>query len=93
MSSPSTISLQHHAHQPTIQRVVAVLWPSFLVAGLATILFFAINDPHDLWPDSPLGRLGLYSVGFFAFWGLGVMSSAMTCYFSRPCERVQNTKH
>ncbi len=92
MSLPNTVSYQHHTQQPKIQRFIAVLWPSFLVAGVATTLFFAMNDPHDLWPDSPLGRLGFYSVGFFAFWGLGIVSSAMTCYFSRPCERVQSAK-
>ncbi len=30
---------------PLIQRVTAVLWPSFLCAGAATVLFFTAFDP------------------------------------------------
>jgi hypothetical protein len=73
---------------PLVQRFIAVLWPSFIVALLATVAFFFAFDPLELWPASRLGRLGAYTVGFFAFWGLGAASSALTCYFQRPCERT-----
>jgi len=33
---------------PTIQKFIAVLWPSFLTAGIATILFFTAFDPQLL---------------------------------------------
>ncbi|MBT6731519.1 MAG: hypothetical protein HOA79_00805, partial [Acidiferrobacteraceae bacterium] len=33
---------------PVMQRVIAVLWPSFFMAGAATIIFFAIFDPYEL---------------------------------------------
>ncbi len=75
---------------PVIQRVIAILWPSFLVAGLATAVFFTVFDPLDLAalinrPDS--SRTGIYSVGFFLFWILTVTSCALSCYFQRPCQR------
>ena len=73
---------------PTIQKVVAVLWPSFITAGLATILFFTLFDPIELsliagGPE--VTRLGGYTIGFFLFWLLTSVSCALTCYFRRPC--------
>lgn len=74
-----------------MQRVTAVAWPSFLVAGVATVVFFTLFDPLQL--DSPVappayGRLEGYSIGFFAFWGLCALSSALTLYFLKPCRPV-----
>ncbi len=78
---------------PLVQRIVAVLWPSFLTAGLATTLFFTVFDPLDLaaltnYPD--VSRTGAYSIGFFLFWLLTSSTCALTCYFQRPCHRPGN---
>ena len=35
---------------PGIQKCIAVLWPSFLVAVVATGAFFSAFDPRDLYP-------------------------------------------
>lgn len=72
---------------PVLQQVVSVMWPSFLTASLATVLFFVVFDPVTLslvagGPE--LTRLGGYTIGFFAFWLLTSTSSALTCYFRRP---------
>ncbi len=74
---------------PTIQKVIAILWPSFLTAGVATILFFTAFDPELIMQVSgyaPISRLGGYTVGFFMFWALTSISSVLTCYFQRPCD-------
>jgi len=76
---------------PRIQKIVAILWPSFLVAGVATVLFFTVFDPERLLMDKSWGnisRLGAYSIGFFLFWLLTASSCALTCYFMRPCDRI-----
>jgi cytosine/uracil/thiamine/allantoin permease len=78
---------------PLVQRIVAVLWPSFLTAGLATTLFFTVFDPLDLaaltnYPD--ISRTAAYSIGFFLFWLLTSSTCALTCYFQRPCHRPGN---
>lgn len=76
---------------PTVQKLVSVLWPSFLTAGVATILFFTAFDPYDLGMAlgiEELDRLEAYSIGFFAFWILTASSCALTCYFQRPCDQV-----
>ena len=75
---------------PTIQRVISVLWPSFLTAGAATVVFFTVFDPQAIqmcinFPE--ISRLGAYTIGFFMFWLLTATSCALTCYFQRPCDQ------
>ncbi len=77
---------------PVAQHIISILWPSFLTAGLATILFFTVFDPAQLgtivgFPD--ITRIGGYTMGFFLFWLLTAISSAMTCYFRKPCSSVK----
>ncbi len=75
------------------QRIISVLWPSFLTAGAATILFFTAFDPQLIMAVSGYGeisRLGGYSVGFFLFWMLTASSCVLTCFFQGPCPTVDN---
>lgn len=72
---------------PIAQQIISVMWPSFLTATTATIIFFTLFDPVELgqiggFPD--LTRIGGYTIGFFCFWLLTSISCAMTCYFRRP---------
>lgn len=63
------------------QRWMGVAWPSFLVAGLLEVLVFALVDPQDLrWfgQDLDLSRQAIYTLAFFAFWALAMLSSALT---------------
>ena len=77
---------------PKTQKIVAVFWPSFLTAGLATILFFAAFDPQLLMQVSGYGhisRMGGYTVGFFLFWALTASTCTLTCYFQKPCHKPE----
>jgi hypothetical protein len=70
----------------TMQRLIWILWPSFIVAGVGEGVFFTLFDPMDLQLfDAPIeaSRLAVYTVGFFAFWLFAAASSALTCYFQR----------
>jgi len=72
---------------PLVQRLAAILWPSFLLAGAATGVFFTFFDPVTLLEcegEAPLGRTAAYSLGFFGFWLLCAAASAATYYFLRP---------
>jgi len=74
---------------PRIQRFIAVLWPSFLMASLATVLFFTAFDPALFLAYTKFAetsRLAAYTVGFFLFWLLTLSSCVLTCFFQRPCE-------
>jgi hypothetical protein len=76
-----------------VQRISAVLWPSFLLSGGATTLFFTMFDPWDMLAcagEPPLSRIAVYSVGFFLFWLLTATSSLLTVYFLRPCALVNS---
>ncbi len=72
-----------------VQRIIAVLWPSFLTSGVATILFFTAFDPQEILLGTrfaEISRLAAYSTGFFLFWALTSCTCLLTCYFQRPCE-------
>lgn len=75
------------------QRIISILWPSFLTAGVATILFFTAFDPQLIVAVSGYGeisRLGGYSIGFFLFWLLTSISCLLTCFFQRPCPTIDD---
>jgi hypothetical protein len=62
-----------------------ILWPSFLMAGVASAVVFALVDPLDvaifgyIRPEREL----LYAAGFFFFWTIAGLSSFLTLYM-RP---------
>ena len=50
---------------------ILVLWPSFVVAGIAEMLFFTLVNPRELYlfgNTVEYSPLATYSIGFFAFW-------------------------
>lgn len=67
-------------------RVMWVLWPAFLVAGVLEMAVFAMVDPEDVtWLGHPLqlSRTGIYSLSFFVFWAATAASSAITTMLAR----------
>jgi hypothetical protein len=72
-------------------RLMWVLWPAFLAAGVAEAIFFTVFDPFDLhFFGSPLeiSREAIYTMGFFGFWALGIASSALTVFLGNsPWEK------
>ncbi|HYQ24249.1 hypothetical protein [Stenotrophomonas sp.] len=83
MNTPSS-----SRRQQLIQHWGAVLWPSFIAAGLASVVFFAFVDPLRLqaisFPGGTISRELGYTVGFFMFWAVTALSSAVTWYLQRP---------
>jgi hypothetical protein len=68
------------------QRLGWVLWPSFLVACAAELVFFSLFDPSDLQlfgQPVEADRMLVYTLGFFAFWAIGAVSSALTVFLAR----------
>lgn len=63
------------------QKLMWIAWPAFLVAGLLEMLVFALVDPQDIhWFGRPLelSRLGVYTIAFFVFWAMTMLSSGLT---------------
>ncbi len=68
------------------QRLGWVLWPSFLMASVAELAFFAVVDPTDLTlfgVPVEAERMTVYAIGFFAFWLIGAISSALTVFLAQ----------
>lgn len=63
------------------QRMMWIVWPAFLMAGVLEMLVFAMVDPENLsWFGQPvkLSRQGVYTVAFFVFWIITMLSSGLT---------------
>jgi hypothetical protein len=71
---------------PVLQRTMYVIWPAFLAAIAAEIVFFALFDPLDFNMRLSLSREAVYTFGFVAFWLLGMLSSALTLLLQRPLD-------
>ena len=68
------------------KRLIWILWPSFIVGGIAEMVFFTLIDPQELYLlGQPIhwSPIAVYSLGFFMFWGIAAASSAFTCYLQR----------
>ncbi len=80
---------------PGPRTVVAmrVLWPAFVMAGVAEALVFAVLDPNDLrWFGGDavgLTRVAVYTVTFLIFWVVISAASAITLLLGRGSEPPQ----
>jgi hypothetical protein len=66
-----------------MKQAIWILWPSFVVGGIAETIFFTLFDPQELQVfgvQHEFSRVAVYSVGFFLFWLLAACSSAFTCF-------------
>lgn len=63
------------------QRWMWIAWPAFLMAAVLEMLVFAFVDPNELqWRGQGLGlsREAVYTLTFFLFWGVAMLSSTLT---------------
>lgn len=75
------------------QRIMWIVWPSFLMAGVLEVLVFAMVDPQDVhWfgQAMQLSRQGIYTIAFFAFWLVTLLSSALTALLAVPSLEVNH---
>lgn len=74
-----------------MQRILWVVWPSFIVAGVAEAIFFTVIDPQELYlfgQPVHFSKIATYSIGFFGFWMVCAASSLMTVFFQRDAAEV-----
>ncbi|MCK0511284.1 hypothetical protein [Aromatoleum buckelii] len=70
---------------------IQVLWPSFLVAGIAEAVFFTVVDPKTLYflgEPVEYSLTATYSIGFFGFWIVCAVSSLATLFLLRSPEEL-----
>ncbi len=77
---PRTLGPSLHRH------LGSVLWPAFLMAGVAEALIFAVVDPQALsWFGAQpiaVSPQAIYSISFFALWALMALACALTLLLS-----------
>ena len=69
-----------------MKHIIWILWPAFITAGIAEVVFFTAIDPQQLYllgQPVALSPLATYSIGFLMFWLVCAGSSLMT-YFMLP---------
>ena len=75
-----------------VQRVSSVLWPAFMVAAAAELVFFGLVDPMDLQVFDSLqadgDRTSAYSLGFLFFWCVGVVATVIHDVLNRPAAEI-----
>lgn len=74
-----------------MQKLIWILWPSFVVAGIAEAVFFTLIDPQELYlfgEPANFSRIATYSIGFFAFWAVCAASSTFTCFIQRSAQEI-----
>ena len=77
------------------RRLMWIAWPAFLMAGIVEMLIFAVVDPEALhWFGEPLqlSREGAYTLAFFIFWIIIMVSSALTTVLSLSASEVNSQK-
>lgn len=74
-----------------MRKLMELLWPSFLVAGVAEMAFFTLLDPKELFlfgQPVHFSPLATYSIGFFGFWLACGASSLLTWFLGRSADEV-----
>ena len=78
------------------QAAFTVVWISFLIAAVGTMVFFAFFDPVELgtlfFEDASISHDAGYAAGFFFFWVLCAVCSGVTAYLVRTAPK-RDAKH
>lgn len=66
-----------------LRQIIWILWPSFLVAGIAEGLLFTVIHPDDILlfgEPIALSNEGVYTLGFLIIWLFCAISSALSFF-------------
>jgi len=76
------------------QRIASTVWPSFMVAVIASMIFFSLFDAELLglamMPERDFSALTGYGICFFFFWIIALLSSSTTLFLRRTRRRRTN---
>lgn len=77
-------------------RLLIILWPAFLMAGVLEMMVFSVVNPSDL---QVLGLDGMqwssrtiYSVSFLVFWAVISAASAITWLLHQTAEEINTQR-
>jgi hypothetical protein len=74
------------------RQIMVILWPSFLIAGVASAIVFAFIDPLDVAIFGYIrpAREWLYAIGFFLFWVMAGLSSTLSIIMNPEPDATEN---
>ncbi|MBL8330942.1 MAG: hypothetical protein JNJ71_19045 [Rubrivivax sp.] len=79
-----------------VERVLLVLWPAFVMAGVLEALVFVVVDPESLtWfggPPVELSRQAVYTISFLIFWAVIAAASAASALLASQNDRLAESK-
>ncbi|WP_397475707.1 hypothetical protein [Pusillimonas sp.] len=67
-----------------LRALMWILWPSFLIGAATSATVFAMVDPLDIpiFGFIELSRQQMYAGGFFLFWIMAALSSALSLFMA-----------
>ena len=74
-----------------LKRMMWILWPSFIAAGIGVGIVFTLIDPMELvvlGDHVHASRTNIYSLGFFVLWAIAAMASAMSCFLAAGSDEL-----
>lgn len=77
-----------------LKKMMWILWPSFIAAGIGVGIIFSLIDPMELvvlGDRVHASRTTVYSLGFFLLWAIAVMASAISCFLATGSENNMST--
>ena len=75
--------------------LIAILWPSFVSAGVALVLLYIILDPIHIADAVGLpgsSRIAIYSLSFIFFWFQAILASVFCLLFIAPTRYLNPKK-
>ncbi|APW44752.1 hypothetical protein [Rhodoferax saidenbachensis] len=77
------------------KRLMWIIWPAFLMAGVMEVLVFSLADPQELsWfgQQLELSRQTVYTVSFFVFWLVLGLGGALTLLLSLSAKEINDVE-
>lgn len=74
-----------------MRKIMLLLWPSFIIAGLASITFFAIFDPHELSLHGTQlfdDKRAAYTFFLLAAWAFGALNTAVVIVLQKNADEI-----
>jgi len=74
-----------------MKKGILLFWPSFIIAVLATAVFFSIFDPAELKLHGNAlftDKLSAYSVFFLISWAFGALNTAIVLVLEKPSRDI-----
>lgn len=74
-----------------MKKGILLFWPSFLIAALASAVFFSIFDPAELKLHGNAlfaDKLSAYSVFFLISWAFGALNTAIVLVLEKSSREI-----